>query len=200
MCCKWCRKLSSNCGRYRLWRRERWRRRFQMRVTPVLVTTAAVLGLLVSDPYGCLAQSAEVVYRSSTYAVSITMEKEAVAGAESPIVNLAIKNISNNRIDRDDCSSDPRVWVLGEHGEPPTTQRERFATMRLLPGEAPLACTLNLTWSLAPGETLTKHIVLKYLYDLHEPGRYTVFVEFPTDEGWLRTNTVSFHVVAESPK
>ena len=89
---------------------------------------------------------------------------------------------------------------MGEHGEPPTTYRERFATMRLLPGEAPLDCTLNMTWSLAPGESLTKQILLKYLYDLHEPGKYSVFVEFPTGESWLRTNTVTFHLAAgEAP-
>jgi hypothetical protein len=168
-----------------------------MELNSVSSLGVALICLFASDPCGILAQTPEAVFRSDTYAVSIAMDKETVGEAESQVVNLAIKNVSSKRIDRDDCSSDPRVWVAGEHGEPPTTYRERFATMRLLAGEAPLACTLNMAWSLAPGETLTKHILLKYLYDLKEPGKYSVFVEFPTGEGWLRTNTVTFQVVPD---
>ena len=157
----------------------------------------AIICLVMADPRIGDAQTPDAAYSSDTYAVSISMEKEAVLASQSPIVLLAIKNIGPKRIDRDDCSSDPRVWVQGEHGEPPTTYRERFSTWRLLPGEPELACTLNMTWSLAPGETLIKHILLKYLYDLRLPGKYSVYVEFPTGEGWLRTNTVNFHVTAE---
>jgi hypothetical protein len=159
----------------------------------------ALVCLALADPRKGDTQTLGVVFHSDTYAVSISMEQETVPGSESPIVLLAIRNASSERISRDDCSSDPRVWVQGEHGEPPTTYRERFSTLRLLPGEPDLACTLNNTWSLAPGETLTKHVLLKYLYDLHEPGSYSVYIEFPTGEGWLRTNTVNFRVMAEGP-
>ncbi|MFZ0303817.1 MAG: hypothetical protein WAL75_14100 [Terracidiphilus sp.] len=160
---------------------------------PVLI--AALAFLITQGPHDLFAQAPDVIYHSGLYAVNISME--TVADSHSPIVSLAIKNVSGKRIDRDDCSSDPRVWVQGEHGEPPTTYRERFATMRLLPGEPELACTLNMSWSLAPGESMTKHILLKYLYDLHQPGKYSVFIDFPTGEGLLRSNTVTFEVMPE---
>ncbi len=166
---------------------------------PFVISAMAIALVALADSNGIRAQTPGAVSQSDTYAVSISMEKETATVPDAPIVVLAIKNISDKTISRDDCSSDPRTWVQGEHGEPPTTYRERFATMRLLPGEPPLDCTLNLSWSLAPGETLTKQILLKYLYDLHEPGKYSVFVEFPTGESWLRTNTVTFHVVAKDP-
>ncbi len=166
-----------------------------MRLIHLSVFAFLLICLLPADPHNVRAQTPGAVAQSDLYAVSISMEKETTAGAEGPIVALAIKNISDKTISRDGCSSDPRTWVQGEKGEPPTTYRERFATMRLLPGEPPLECTLNLSWSLAPGETLTKQILLRYLYDLHEPGKYSVFVEFPTGDSWLRTNTVTLHVV-----
>lgn len=159
--------------------------------------TFVITGLVWANTRTGNAQTPNAVYHSDAYAVSISMEKEIIPASQSPIVSLVIKNISDKRIDRNDCSSDPRVWVRGEHGEPPTRYRERFSTQRLLPGEPDLACTLNMTWSLAPGEVRTEHFLLKYLYDLHNPGKYSVYVEFPTEAGWLRANKVDFQVLAE---
>lgn len=171
-----------------------------MKLVHVSGLVFALVCCVVAGSHCGRAQVPGAVDQAHTYAVSISMEKETFASDQDAIVNLAIKNISDKVISRDDCSSYPKVWVQGEHGEPPTTYRERDATMRLLPGEAPLACTLNMTWSLAPGETLTKHILLEYLYDLHQPGKYSVYVEFPTGDGLLRTNTVTFQVAAgEAP-
>jgi hypothetical protein len=153
--------------------------------------------LALADTRVHRAQTPGAVYRSDTYAVSISMEKETVAASQPPIVSLAIRNMSDKVISRDDCSSAPRAWVQGEHGEPPTTYRERFSTQRLQPGEPDLACTLNMSWSLAPGETRKVQVLLQYLYDLHEPGKYSVYLEYPAPEGWLRTNTATFRVVPE---
>lgn len=162
---------------------------------PSLLT--ALFFFLAADPLGALGQASDAVSHSDGYAVSISMERETVSASQSPTALFVIKNVSDKRIDRDDCSSDPRVWVHGEHGEPPTTYRERASTLRLLPGEPELACTLNMSWSLAPGESRTKRILLSYLFDLHQPGKYSVYLDFPVPEGWLRTNTVTFYVVPE---
>lgn len=171
-----------------------------MKLAPVSGFAFALVCFVLADPHNGRAQTSGAVSHSDTYAVSISMEKQTFTSDQDAIVTLAIKNISDKIISRDDCSSDPRVWIQGEHGEPPTTYRERFATQRLQPGEPELACTLNMSWSLAPGETLTRHILLKYLYDLHAPGKYSVYVEFPTGDAWLRTNTVTFQVIApEAP-
>ena len=137
-------------------------------------------------------QTPDAVNHSDTYAVSISMDKGMTYPPQS--VSLVLKNISDKRINTDDCSTYPRVWVQGEHGEPPTTERERDATLRLQPGDHALACTLNMSWSLDPGELREKHILLNYLYDLHEPGKYSVYVELPVPEGWLRSNTTQFEV------
>jgi hypothetical protein len=160
----------------------------------------AIICLLLTAPWTGDAQTPDAIYHSDIFAVTISMEMKAASASQSPIVRLAIRNISQEPISRDDCSSDPRVWVQGEHGEhgePPTTYRERFSTMRLLPGEPELPCTLNNTWSIAPGQTYVKHILLKYLYDLQEPGKYSVYVEFPVRGRWLRTNTVDFQLTPE---
>jgi hypothetical protein len=124
------------------------------------------------------------------------MEKKQVQAGESPRVSLVIENVSDENIDLNDCFDEPRVWVQGEHGEPPTTYRERWSTSRLLPGEPELACTLNMTHRLAPGDSITRHIILNYLYDLHQPGKYSMYVEFPSKEGWLRTDPMDFEVLA----
>jgi hypothetical protein len=161
----------------------------------VLIGSLIVAGARVGR-----AQTPNAVYHSNSYAVSISMEGETFTPkvkftpSEPPSVNLVIRNISDQQIALNDCAIMPRVWVQGEHGEPPTTYREREATMRLLPGEAPLSCTLNMTYSLAPGESMTKHVLLRYLYDLHETGKYSVYLEFPVPDGWLRTKAVDFFV------
>jgi hypothetical protein len=162
---------------------------------PSLLTVS--IFFLMASPHEALAQTSGFVSHSDTYAVSISMETEKVTTSQSPSVAFAIKNISSKPTGSTDCASDPRVWVQGANGEPPTTYRERASTLRLRPGEPELACTLNMSWSLAPGESRILHVLLDYLYDLHQPGKYSVYLEFPAPEGWLRTNTVTFYVVPE---
>ena len=160
---------------------------------------AAILVCVVAASRISYGQTPNAIAHSDIYAVSISMDDSKSAYASmSPSVALVIKNISDKSISRDDCSSEARVWVQGEHGEPPTTYRGRFNTSRLLPGEPDLMCTLNMSWRLAPGESTTKHYLLKDLYDLHEPGKYSVYLEFPTTEGLVRTNTVRFEVLKEN--
>ena len=168
-----------------------------MKPTQVPNLMVLLVCLILADLHASRAQTPDAVNHSDTFAVSISMEKETASASQSPTVTFVIKNISDKRIDRDDCSSNSRVWIQGEQGEPPTTYRERAPTLRLLPGEPELACTLNMSWSLAPRESRIVHVLLSYLYDLHQPGKYSVYLEFPAPEGWLRTNIVTFHVVPE---
>ena len=92
------------------------------------------------------------------------------------------------------------VHVIGEKGEPPTTYYQRAATHRLLPGEAQLERTLYDGWFIAPGRTDTHHWILKDLYDLRAPGKYTLYfdVRDPKTGEMLRSNTVRFTVSAPS--
>jgi hypothetical protein len=152
--------------------------------------------------HGCIQLEAQKVipaHESNYLLVTIAMEKERVHVGESPIVTMVIENVSDETINLNDCMDDPRVWVQGAHGEPPTTYRERFSTGRLLPGEPDLACTLNMTYSVAPGASITRHIILDSFYDLREPGKYTVYVEFPSREGLLRTDPIKFEILAAEP-
>jgi len=165
-----------------------------LQVRRFAVILISLVTTLLSSASG---QTPDAVSHSDTYAVSISMDKGPTY--PPPSVLLVLKNISDKRINTDDCSTYPRVWVQGEHGEPPTTERERDATLRLQPGDHALACTLNMSWSLDPGESREKHILLNYLYDLHEPGKYSVYVELPVPEGWLRSNTAQFEVSESGP-
>lgn len=140
-------------------------------------------------------------HKSNTFYLTITMEKQTLPVGQPPRVRLTIKNLTDHviRVPGDGCGSDIRVWVRGEHGEPPTTLRERHDTGRLPPGEADLPCSLNANVPLAPGESTTRTFLLEYFYDLQEPGKYAVYLEVPSPEGWLRTDSVTFQIVAGEP-
>ena len=90
------------------------------------------------------------------------------------------------------------VHVMGEKGEPPTTYRQRDATHRLLPGEAPLKRTLYNPWIISPRAGDTHHWLLDAFYDLSAPGKYTLYfdVRDPKTGEILRSNTVPFTVIA----
>jgi len=162
-----------------------------IRLFPVML-----IAIATALPHSASGQTPNAISQSDRYYVAISMDKDPAYDA--PSVLLVIKNISDKRISTDDCRMDVRVWVQGEHGEPPTTERERDATSRLRPGDHPLMCDLNVSYSIDPGETLTKHIPLKFLYDLQEPGKYSVYLEFPVPEGWLRSNTTQFEITQSS--
>jgi len=141
-------------------------------------------------------------HKSNTFYLTIAMEKQMLPVGQPPRVLLTTKNLTDHLISApgDSCGSVVRIWVQGEHGEPPTTLRERGATGRLLPGEGSLQCTLVADMPpLAPGESTTRTFLLEYFYDLQVPGKYTVYLEVPSPEGWLRTDTVTFQIVAGEP-
>ncbi len=166
-----------------------------------LIWLAAIAAALAP---GCLCLNGQEVipaHKSNTLYLTVAMEKEKLHVGQPPRVLLTAKNLTDHlvRVPGDGCGSYVRVWVQGEHGEPPTTLREREATGRLLPGEASLPCGSNANAPLAPGESATRTFLLEYLYDIHEPGTYKVYLDVPSAEGSLRTDTVTFEVIAGDP-
>jgi hypothetical protein len=137
--------------------------------------------------------------KSDTFRLTVAMEKQTLPIGQPPRVLLTTKNLTDHLIPApgDRCGSVVRIWVQGEHGEPPTTLRERDATGRLLPGEGTLQCTLVADIPpLGPGESTTRTFLLEAFYDLQAPGKYNVYLEVPSPDGWLRTDTVAFQIVA----
>ncbi len=138
-------------------------------------------------------------HKSNTFYLTIAMEKQTLPVGQFPRVVLTIKNLTHHIIELDGCRPGATVWVQGEHGEPPTTLEERDDTGRLLPGETSLPCTATLIFPLWPGKSTTRTFLLEDFYDLQLPGKYTVYIEFPSPEGRLRTDTVKFQIVAGEP-
>ena len=131
--------------------------------------------------------------------VTITMEKAQVEVGHSPKVLVTMKNVSGRPLHVIHCPT-IKVYVQGENGEPPTTRLERDFTNRLLPGEAPLACNDMAAETIDLDDTHKSSVELSYYYDLSQPAKYTVYLEFPSQEEnhgfvWLRTKPVQFEIV-----
>ena len=141
------------------------------------------------------AQKVIPAHESNYLLVTITMEKRQVHVGESPKVILMIQNVSDRAVTVNGCAAE-RFYVQGEKGEPPTTFIERDYTDRLLPGESPLGCTLVASVTLNPGGIFKGSALLSYFYDLGAPGKFTVFAEVASPEGWLRTDPIGFEVLA----
>jgi hypothetical protein len=162
-------------------------------IRPGAAAAVSILGCL------CLAaQSVIPAHMSNTVFVTTAMEKERVQVGESPKVFVTIKNLTDHAIYVGGCDS-VRFYVQGEKGEPPTTRIERDFTGRLNPGEAPLPCTAVVIQQINPGGSYTSSAELKYFYDLSLPGKYAVYVEVTSPEGWLRTDPVQFEILAKGP-
>jgi hypothetical protein len=162
------------------------------------ITVAALAGVAAAH-----AQSDAPLQHSDTFAVQIAMQNRTLQVGQPPRLIKTVTNLTNHVIPvpGDGCIKDERLWVQGEHGEPPTTLRERDATGRLLPGEGSLQCSLVANMPpLAPGESTSRTFLLEFFYDFQVPGKYTAYLEVQSPEGWLRTNTVTFEIVAgDSP-
>jgi hypothetical protein len=173
---------------------------FAMKAVRVLTWLAVIAAVFAPGFLRLDGQEAIPAHKSNTFRLTIAMEKERVPVGESPKALLTVKNLTDHVIQLWSCAAPPTlVWIQGEHGEPPTTAWGRGAMGRLLPGEPELMCTLNLPFPLAPGDTTTHGFILDAFYDLHEPGKYKVYLDFPSEEGLLRTDTVTFEVIAADP-
>jgi len=154
--------------------------------------TAAVLSLA---SIGSGAQDFVPAHKSNTMYITIAMEKKQVHAGESPKVVLTIENLTDHAFPVNFCPPD-RFWVQGERGEPPTTYLERVETQRWLPGERDLACGPGPAELLNPGGTSKSSWALSIFYDLSAPGKYSVYVDIWSTEGYLRTDPVEFEVLA----
>ncbi len=157
--------------------------------TAVVFTTGSI---------GLDAQAVIPAHKSNLMLVTVAMEKKQVHVGESPKVILMIENLSDHAFEVNGCPPE-RFFVQGEKGEPPTTFIERDDTDRLLPGEAPLMCNDMGGPIVNPGGTQKLSAELKYFYDLTAPGKYSVYVEIPSAEGWLRTDPVDFEILPADP-
>ena len=170
-----------------------------------LIVAIVASVLLMSE--AASAQSNEAQTISDTFGIRIAIEKETPPPGQSPRVQLMMWNLTNLFVTMpgDPCAGQPtRIWIRGEHGEPPTTARERIDTERALPGDQRLMCTLNagmpiLSPAGMPFDTATHTYQLEYLYDLRASGTYTIHIDVPVKDGWLRSNTVAFQVFAAEP-
>lgn len=173
-----------------------------MRPVPVLISVAVFAAVFAPACLRLAGQEVIPAHKSNIFRLIVAMEKQILPVGQPPRVVLTIKNLTDSliRVPGDGCRQGVRVWVQGEHGEPPTTARERQATERLLPGDARLECTVVAdSRPLDPGESTTRTFLLEFLYDLQVPGKYNMYLDVPSPEGWLRTDTVTFQIVAEEP-
>ena len=178
-----------------------------MKLNPCRCLVVATLVAVLASFAVANAQSDVLPNRSDTFAIRISMDKETLQTGQPPRVRLMIWNLTDLWIAMpgDECKGQtPRVWIQGEHGEPPTTARERVDTGRPLPGDQRLDCTLNVGYPMlspaaTPADTATRTFLLEYLYDLRTPGKYSVYIEVPSPKGWVRSNTATFQVVAGEP-
>jgi hypothetical protein len=162
----------------------------------ILLTThvLAILALAAVTALPCGAQSnvsPSVLQPSIAIRAAYRLDRGETLTGE-----LTITNLSDRELELCPWSDSCTVRVIGEKGEPPTTLRQRNATHRLRPGEAPLERTLYVGWFIAPGKTDTHHWILDALYHLSEPGKYTLYfdVRDPKTGEVLRSNTVPFSV------
>lgn len=129
--------------------------------------------------------------------VSMTLDKDHFPVGQSPNVRVTMSNQTDHNIPFH--FNMLRLHIEGESGEPRTEIRQRMATGKLLPGEAPLREDEYNSQDVIPvRESITRTIRTKFFYDLSAPGKYTAYVDVrdPISGKWLRTNTAQFEVVA----
>ena len=164
------------------------------------VIWAVVASASVAMPFGPAQSGVSRPKTQPSLAIKASIGTYRLDAGDTLTGELTITNLSDQVLELCPWSDSCTVHVIGEKGEPPTTYRQRDATHRLLPGEAPLGRTLYAGWFIAPGKTDTHHWILKDLYDLSAPGKYTLYfdVRDPKTEEMLRSNTAPFTVAAPS--
>ena len=159
----------------------------------------ALMGLVVvAVPLGSAQSGVSPSAVQPSIAIKVSMGTYRLDRGDTLTGELTVTNLSDENLELCPWSDSCIVHVMGEKGEPPTTYRQRDATHRLLPGEAPLERTLYAGWFIAPGKADTHHWILNALYDLSTPGKYKLYFEVqdPKTREMLRSNTVPFSVAA----
>ena len=138
------------------------------------------------------AQKSPEPVSASPIQVSISMKQSLVPVGQQILLDIAVKNVSNESYYGDDFVP----HVQGEKGELARTEYHR--SRRHEPGMPELAqMGPPPEREIKAGKTGYRGLPLLAYYDLSAPGKYSVYVEYQSENGkWQRTNTVQFIVQA----
>ena len=139
-------------------------------------------------------------------ATSIRLDRDVVKIGQDLIVFVDEKNISDRPLSVWYEYKNPRVpemdfrtFVRDESGAlaPLTKFGRKAMTGEDEPGQITVETGGGRLIDLPPGQTRTRDIALKDLYELGKPGRYTVQLEIPDEKGNIiaKTNIQTFTVV-----
>ena len=173
-----------------------------MRAFQILALQSVTIAMIAASCALLNGQDSSPSAKSDLIAVSIKMKQDSVQAAQHPLVLLTSKNICKHNL-FPSLSSDTRVHLEVENGEPPLTYRHRQlrgeAGLPTLAGGGPGRIPLNVPGEkpyegIPPGGSDVEIVDLGELYKLI-PGKYTVYLEVQDLSGvWLRTNTVHFEI------
>jgi hypothetical protein len=167
-----------------------------MRKTQFTVLTLALFATgIICDHLK--AQSAKEAQHAVGIVLSIAVPKNKLPAGQSPVIIFGVENVSPSDFVIHDYMY--RLHVDGEHGEPPTTYRQRLITHKLRAGEAEMGSDEWVEWRIFPGMSDDRRLQVSGYYDVSAPGKYSAYVEVedPTSGKWLRTRTVKFEIVTE---
>jgi hypothetical protein len=152
---------------------------------------------------GEASQAAQIF--TSDWATTIRMDKDVVKAGSEIRVWIDFKNISNHAILVSEETKNPRVveqrfraYVRTENGAlaPETKWGRKVRTGKDDPGEFTIEVGSIYQRYIQPGQTRTDAVRLSGMYDLGQPGKYTVQLEIPDEKGSIvfKTNTLTFTV------
>jgi len=179
-----------------------------MRMNPTL--NLLFVGLL-SGTLSCswaLAQQEKTSPRTSTLqeassnlTVTISVQDDRQGNSGTPLLLLTVHNLGKDDV----LFPEERIHVTGKTGEPKTTLRQRQVTHTLQQNEPEIRDS-GFDPVIEAGQSFTRKIGLKDLYDLSRPGKYSVFAEVLDAQAsrdnagiWVRSRTITFEVSPTAP-
>jgi hypothetical protein len=166
-------------------------RQFVIRLATVVVIASSSIYLS--------GQTVASARQTGSITVSMTLDNNHFQVGQSPDVRVTINNQTDHNIPFH--FNMLLLHIEGGSGEPRTEIRQRMATGKLLPGEAPLREDEYYSQDVIPArESITRTIRTKFFYDLSAPGKYTAYVDVKDSLTGkrLRTNTAQFEIVAST--
>jgi hypothetical protein len=136
-----------------------------------------------------------------TFAVTIRLEPEVVKvnseiRVKTTLINKSNGKISFERSPEDMAELEFQAYVRDSHGNPaPLTEYGRHVLKG--EGDVPLATRFGGFSTLQPAESLKCDVVITRLYDLSQPGKYTIQVERIHDSLKMvaKSNTITVTVI-----
>jgi hypothetical protein len=122
-------------------------------------------------------------------AVSLTLQKDKVSLGQSPYAFLTIKNLTTEQI----TIVDPFVYVEGPKGKLFLRPQAQVITKGPRPRMPRLRTVVYVPQTIPPEETITLKYQLAWLFDFHDPGQYTIYMDVidPSTRKSLRTNSLT---------